>query len=219
MTTTAKDAAARASLRPIVRPEIPRTRRARLRWALTDSWTITQRDLTHWVREPGRVIAGLLYPCVMVLLFGYVFGSSMSVEGGGDYRQFLMPGMFAMTMMMGIGETMSAINSDASKGVTDRFRSMPMAPSAVVSGRSVADIMNSALDLAFLLVCAMIVGWKSNGSVTETAAAIGLLLLLRLAALWVGIYIGLVVRNPETVASLYGMLFPLSVRQYRRLSR
>ncbi|MET9096653.1 ABC transporter permease [Streptomyces cyaneofuscatus] len=210
-TTTAKSAPVRVALRPIIRPEIPRTPLARLRWAIADTWTITQRDLTHWVREPGRILAGLLYPCVMVLLFGYVFGSSMTVEGGGDYRQFLMPGMFAMTMMMGIGETMSAINNDASKGVTDRFRSMPMAPSAVVSGRSVADIMNSALDLGFLLLCAMIVGWRSNGSVTETAAAIGLLLLLRLAALWVGIYIGLVVRSPETVASLYGLLFPLTM--------
>ncbi|MFE4538483.1 ABC transporter permease [Streptomyces scopuliridis] len=146
-------------------PAIPRTPLARLRWALTDTWTITQRDLVHWVREPGRILAGLLYPSVMVLLFGYVFGSSMTVAGGGDYRQFLMPGMFAMTMMMGIGETMAAINSDANKGVTDRFRSMPMAPSAVVAGRSVADML----------------------------------------------YVGLLIRTQETVAALYGMLFPLTM--------
>ncbi|MGW6605117.1 ABC transporter permease [Streptomyces sp. NPDC055036] len=205
------DTMVKASTAIVAAPAIPRTPLARLRWALTDTWTITQRDLVHWVREPGRILAGLLYPSVMVLLFGYVFGSSMTVAGGGDYRQFLMPGMFAMTMMMGIGETMAAINGDANKGVTDRFRSMPMAPSAVVAGRSVADMLNSMLDLAFLLACGMLVGWRSNGTVSETATGVALLVLLRFAMLWVGIYVGLMIRDQQTVAALYGMLFPLTM--------
>jgi ABC-2 type transport system permease protein len=204
-------APAGSPLRPIAAPAIPGTPLSRLRWAVIDTWIITTRDLTHWFRDPGRILAGLLYPSVMVLLFGYVFGSSMTVEGGGDYRQFLLPGMFAMTMMMGIGETMTAINADANRGVTDRFRSMPMAPSAVVAGRSLADMLNSVLDLAFLLICGLIVGWRVHGSLGETLAGIGLLVLLRFAVLWVGIYVGLIIRNPETVASLYGMLFPLTI--------
>ncbi|GIH90362.1 ABC transporter permease [Planobispora siamensis] len=184
---------------------------SRVRWAVSDSWTVTRRYLIHWVREPSYIVWGLMYPMVSVLLFGYVFGSAMVVPGGGDYREFLLPGMFGMTMMFGIGNTMMAVTTDAAKGIADRFRAMPMARSGVVVGRSGADMLNSVMDLVVLIGCGFVVGWRAHGSLAETLAGIGLLLLLRFAFIWVGIYMGLIAKSPETAGNLYALLFPLTM--------
>ena len=100
-----------------------------------------------------------------------------------------MPGMFVQTMAFGIGETLAAVQADSAKGVTDRFRSMPMAPSAVVVGRCVSGMLYSAASLTLVVACGLAVGWRWHGSPVETAGAFGLLLLLRMAFLWIGIYL------------------------------
>jgi ABC-2 type transport system permease protein len=192
-------------------PVLPRTGAGRLRWAVVDAWTITRRALSHWARQPTQVIAGLLFPVMLVLLFGYLFGGSMAVPGGGDYREYLMPGMFVMTMAFGIGETMVNVTTDADRGVTDRFRSMPMAPSAVVVGRSLADMLYSAAALAVMIGCGLVVGWRWHEGVGKAALAVGLLLLLRFSVLWVGIYLGLVVRSAGGAAAVQTLLFPLTM--------
>jgi ABC-2 type transport system permease protein len=181
----------------------------RLRWALTDGWTITRRDLTHWVGDPTPVVFGLLFPIMIVLMFAYLLGGAMSVPGGGSYREFLMPGMYAMTMVFGIGETVTAVTADAAKGITDRFRSLPMASSAVVVGRAVADMLKSALVLVVLIGCGLAVGWRAHGGVGETLLAVGLLLLLRFALVWVGVYLGLIAKGPETTTMVQTLEFPL----------
>jgi ABC-2 type transport system permease protein len=180
-----------------------------MRWALTDSWTIARRDFARWARQPGPVLVALLFPVLIVLMFGYLFGGAMVVPGGGDYREFLMPGMFAMTMLFGIETTMIAVSTDAARGVTDRFRSMPMAPSAVVAGRSVADLTNSALGLAVMIVCGLLVGWRVHGDAGEVVLAIALLLLLRFALLWLGIYLGLLVKSPESAVMVQVLVWPV----------
>jgi ABC-2 type transport system permease protein len=180
-----------------------------MHWALTDSWTMARRDFARWARQPGPVIVTLLFPVLIVLMFGYLFGGAMAVPGGGDYREFLMPGMFAITMLFGIETTMIAVSTDAARGVTDRFRSMPMAPSAVVAGRSLADLTNSALGLAVMMVCGLLVGWRAHGTAAETLLAVALLLLLRFAVLWLGIYLGLLVKNPESVAAVQILVWPV----------
>src|SRR5260370_40497012 len=173
-------------------PAVPQTLRSRLGWAITDAWVITCRDLAHWARQPGAVIANtLLFPVMIVLMFGYLLGGAMTVPGGGDYRDFLMPGMFAMTMVFGIGATLAAVSADAARGVTDRFRSMPIATSAVVVGRAAADMLNSAPALAALAGCGLLVGWHPHHGMACPLAAFGLLLLLRCAFVWIGIYLGL----------------------------
>jgi len=192
-----------------VTPTLSRTPLDRLRWALADAWTITRRDLTHWVRQPFGIVITLLFPVMLVLMFGYLFGGAMSVPGGGNYREFLMPGMFAMTMAFGLERTMLSVSSDAAKGVTDRFRSMPMAPSAVVAGRSIADMLGSALGLAVMAACGLSIGWRWHGSMVESLLAAGLLLLLRFSLLWVGIYLGLVVESPEAVAAVQILVWPV----------
>lgn len=182
-----------------------------LRWALHDSWAIARRDLLHWVAEPFRIVAALLWPVTFVLLFGYVLGSGMRVPGGGDYMEFLIPGLMVQTMAFGIGETMTAITTDKARGVTDRFRSMPMAASAVVVGRSMADMINAVFAVIVLLACGLVVGWEWHGSLPEALAAVGLLLLLRFAFLWIGIYLGLLAKSPEAVNGLWGALFPITM--------
>ncbi|NYH55693.1 ABC-type multidrug transport system permease subunit [Nocardiopsis arvandica] len=190
-------------------PSGPQNLGGRLRWALVDGWTVTRRDLTHWLRQPGQLIAGLLFPVVMVLMFGFLFGGAMVVPGGGNYREFLMPGMFAMAMVFGIGETVTAVAHDSSRGVTDRFRSMPMAPSAVVVGRCVADMLKSTITLFLLIGCGLLVGWQWNGTFGEAAAGVGLLLLLRFSLVWMGIYVGLVMRGESAIMAVHTLEFPL----------
>ncbi|MBP2324485.1 ABC-type multidrug transport system permease subunit [Kibdelosporangium banguiense] len=195
----------------ILNPVIPRTPWERAKWGVIDAWVVTRRDLTHWVRQPTQIIAGLMFPIVSVLLFGYVFGSAMNVPGGGNYREFLMPGMFGQAMMFGIGTTMTAVVTDKVLGITNRFRSMPMARSGVVVGRSLADMLNSVLDLVVLVLCGLIVGWTWHGGFGAMLAALGLLLLLRFAFIWIGIYVGLLLPNAESGAAAWGLLFPLSM--------
>jgi len=193
----------------VVAPPVPRTLLERLRWAVVDAWTVTRRDLAHWARQPAVVVVALLFPVMTVLMFGYLFGGAMSVPGGGDYREFLLPGMFALTMVFGIEATMVAVTSDAAKGVTDRFRSMPMAPSAVVAGRGIADMLSSTVGLAVLIACGLAVGWRWHHGAGQALLGVGLLLLLRFALLWVGIYLGLLARSPEVVTAVQILVWPL----------
>jgi ABC-2 type transport system permease protein len=182
-----------------------------MRWAFADGWTMTRRDILHWSRQPGPVIVGLLFPVLMVVMFGYLFGGAMAVPGGGDgYREFILPGMFAMTMAFGLEATMIAVSTDAARGVTDRFRSMPMAPSAVVAGRAGADMLNSALGLVVIMLAGLLVGWRAHTGPLSVLAAVGLLLLLRFALLWLGIFLGLVIRGPESVVAVQILVWPVS---------
>ncbi|MDH2426155.1 ABC transporter permease [Sphaerisporangium sp. TRM90804] len=192
-----------------VAPAPPRTALGRLGWAVADGWTITRRDLSHWARRPAPVVVGLLFPVMTVLMFAYLLGGGITVPGGGDYREFLVPGMFAMTMVFGVETTFAAVAGDAAKGVTDRFRSLPMAASAVVTGRSAADMLASVLGLAVMVACGLAIGWRWHNGPAAALAAVGLLLLLRFALLWVGIYLGLVARGPEAVAAVQILVWPL----------
>ncbi|HET6705507.1 ABC transporter permease [Amycolatopsis sp.] len=179
-----------------------------MRWAIEDGWTLTQRYLAQLARRPARLAGVVAFPLLMVLIFAYLLGGGMSVPGGGSYREFLMPGMFAMTMAFGLSGTMIAVVDDTGKGVTDRFRSLPMAPSAVFTGRVAADLVNASLALAVLVGCGLAVGWRPHGGVGETLAALGLLLLLRTALVWVGIYLGLLTSDPSMVTLAQTLEFP-----------
>ncbi|MGW4230120.1 ABC transporter permease [Streptomyces sp. NPDC004980] len=185
--------------------------RSRAHWVLTDCWNVTRRSLTHYQRQPLAIVWQLGFPIISVLLYGYVFGSAMKVPGGGDYREFLMPGMFATTMTMGFMATAMAVVTDAGKGVIDRFRSMPMAPSAVAAGRGVADLVVACAELTILAVTALAIGWRAGGSPMEAVAAFGLLLLLRFSLIWVGVWLGLMVPNAESAGGLYAIAFPITM--------
>ncbi|MEU6559084.1 ABC transporter permease [Nocardia nova] len=182
-----------------------------LRWVVTDTITVTGRELAHWRRQPGAVITNtLLFPIMIVLMFGYLLGGAMTVPGGGNYLEFLLPGMFAMTMVFGIGASMIAVSTDAARGITDRLRSMPTSAVSILAGRALADMLNSTVALAALLTCGLAIGWHPHHGPGSTIGAIGLLLLLRFAFLWIGVYLGLRwYDNPEAITAIRTLEFPI----------
>ncbi|WP_165987192.1 ABC transporter permease [Streptomyces sp. YIM 98790] len=186
-------------------------RRSRLRDAVADGWVMTRRNMTHVLRSPEEIGIYFSLPIMFVLVFGYVFGSGISVPDGGGYREFLLPGVFAMTMLYGMGATATAVSLDAGRGVVDRFRAMPVARSALLTGRSAADLLRALLEMAVLVVCGLLVGWSWHRGIGNALAALGLLLLLRVAVTWMGIWLGLAVRNPDTVGVIvFPLAFPLT---------
>ncbi|MDT0346827.1 ABC transporter permease [Streptomyces litchfieldiae] len=183
----------------------------RARWALADGWVMTRRNMSHLVRTPEEMALYFTLPIMFVLVFGYVFGSGMAVPGGGEYREFLLPGVFAMTMLYGMGATGTAVAMDAGRGVVDRFRSMPVARSALLTGRSAADLLRAALEMSVLVVCGLLVGWEWHRGLGRALIAVALVLALRVAITWIGIYLGLVVKNPDTVGTIvFPLAFPLT---------
>jgi ABC-2 type transport system permease protein len=184
---------------------------SRLGWALADGWTLTRRNMAHVVRAPEEIVLYFSLPIMFVLVFGYVFGSGMAVPGDGSYREFLLPGVFVMTMLYGLGATATSVATDVGRGVVDRFRSMPIARSALLTGRSVADLLRAVLEMTTLIVCGLLVGWQWHNSLGKAAVAAALILLLRLALTWVGIYLALIVPNPDTVSVIvFPLAFPLT---------
>jgi ABC-2 type transport system permease protein len=177
--------------------------------ALQQSWVMTRRELLHWRREPWTPIFGLAFSIMLLLVFGYLFGGAIELPGGGDYLPYLLPGMFALSMLFGVESTMAAITNDAKRGVTDRFRSLPMSGVAVPLGRSGADLLSSAVTLAVLVVGGLLVGWRAGGSPAATALAIALLLWLRLAVLWLGIFLGLTWRGEGATMAVQVLVWPV----------
>ncbi len=177
--------------------------------ALRESWLITERDLRHWRREPWTPIFGLAFSIMLVLVFGYLFGGAVELPGGGDYLAYLMPGMFALSMMFGVEGTMTAMTADARKGVTDRFRSLPMSGVAVPLGRAGADLLNSAVQLLVLIVGGLLVGWSVSGSLGAALLAVALLLWLRFAVLWIGVFLGLTFRAEGSLMAVQVLVWPI----------
>ncbi|MEU8120675.1 ABC transporter permease [Spirillospora sp. NPDC049024] len=189
----------------------PASRAGRLRWALADGLTLIGRELGRIRQEPGELIAALIFPAIMVVLFGYVFGSAISVPGGGDYRAYLMPGLFAMVTFTSTMAVTMRVATDASRGVMDRFRSMPMARSAVPFGQTGAEILNGVLGMVIMAVAGLLVGWRAHNGIWQTAEAFLLLALMRYALSWAGCYLGLVVKNEQTADQLIPLVFPVTM--------
>src|SRR5215831_4955440 len=141
-------------------PPVPATAASRLRWTLADGWTLVRREFWHIKAQPGQLIPALLFPVVLTLLFGYVFGSAIGVPGGGDYRAYLMPGLFAMTAALSVLINAMTIASEKSKGVIDRFRSMPMARLAVPFRQTGADILIGMISTLIIAGYGLAVGWR-----------------------------------------------------------
>lgn len=192
-------------------PVPPATRAGRIRWALHDGVTVARRNLAQLKAQPGELVGALIFPAIMVVLFGYVFGSAIAVPGGGNYREYLMPGLFAMTTVTGVLPTLLGMSTDAGKGIMDRFRSMPIARSAVPFGQTGADILVGALAMTIMVGCGFVVGWRPHRGIAATLAAFGLLVLLRYAVSWLGAYLGLLIGDPETADQYVPLVFPVTM--------
>ncbi|KUJ39721.1 Daunorubicin/doxorubicin resistance ABC transporter permease protein DrrB [Streptomyces sp. MBT84] len=176
--------------------------------SVRDSLVVAKRNLIRMTRIPEMVIFGLIQPIMFVVLFSYVFGGSMQIGGSTSpeaYRNFLMAGIFAQTVTFATAGAGAGIADDMHKGLIDRFRSLPMARGAVLTGRTLADLVQTALTVFVLAIVALLVGWRvgSNGDTNagKVLAAFGLLLLTGYAFTWIGALIGLSVRTPEAATS------------------
>ncbi|MBF6144044.1 MULTISPECIES: ABC transporter permease [Nocardia] len=175
-----------------------------------DSLTIAKRNVIKIKRVPDVLIFSTLSPIMFVLLFAYIFGSAISVQGT-SYREFLIAGIFAQTSVFGATFTGTSLAEDMQRGIIDRFRSLPMAPSAVLVGRTVADVAINVVSLVVMSVTGLLVGWRIHGSFLEAVLAYALLLLFAYAISWIMAVVGLLVRAPEVFNNAsFMVIFPLT---------
>lgn len=171
-------------------------------WLLRDTWTEATRHLKALPRNPELLVFAALQPIMFVVLFVYVFGGSINVPGYPDYKQYVVPGIFAQTVLFGSIYTGLGIAEDLSKGFIDRLRSLPMSSPAVLLGRSVSDTVRNALSFAVMLIVAFIIGFRFEGSLWGAGAATLLLFTFAYACSWIQAYTGLVAGSAEAVNSI-----------------
>lgn len=183
--------------------------------ALKDGLIVTWRNLKRIPRIPELAIFAILQSIMFVLLFAFVFGGAIPLPGyppdPAIYREFLMPGIFAQTIVFAAATTAIGMTDDVSKGIIDRFRSLPMARSAVLTGRSFADVVYNGGILIVLMLSGLVVGWSVRSGLGELLAGVGLLLLFAFAMSWLGIWLGLSVPTVEVANQVvFTTLFPIT---------
>ena len=181
--------------------------------AFYDGWVVTLRNLRRMTRIPEMVVFATIQPIMFVLLFAFVFGGAIPVSGGGThaYREYLLPGIFVQTLAFTTGTTAVGLADDLHKGLVDRFRSLPMARSAVLLGRTVADWIQNLFVLAIMALCGLAVGWRIHNGFWKALAAFLLVMLFAYAMSWIGAVIGLSVSTPETANTAgFIWLFPVT---------
>ncbi len=177
---------------------------------ISDGITITKRNLIKIKRVPDLIVFATLSPIMFVLLFVYVFGSAIPINGI-SYAEFLLPGIFAQTVIFGSTVTGSSLADDLQKGLIDRFRSLPMARSAVLVGRTVADVGVNVISVVVMSATGLLVGWRIRSSFLEALGGFLLLLLFAFSISWVMAIIGLLVRTPEVFNNAtFIIIFPLT---------
>jgi ABC-type multidrug transport system permease subunit len=176
----------------------------------SDSWTVTRRHLMHIRYMPDKLLDVTIQPIMFVVLFAYVFGSAIVVPGG-NYRSFLMPGIYVQNMMFAAMPIMAALVQDMQRGVIDRFRSLPMSRAAVLVGHAGASFLESMLGLVIMIGCGLIVGWRPELGTASTLGGVGLLMLFAFAMTSVGTFLGLIVKSVEAAQSFgFIVIFPLT---------
>jgi ABC-2 type transport system permease protein len=183
-------------------------------WTLHDGIVVARRNLIQTIRVPELLFFSLVQPVIFVLLFAYVFGGAIPIPGDAAedaYRQYLMPGIFGQTVAFAAASSTVGLAEDMHKGLIDRFRALPMAPPAVLIGRTLADATRQILVLFVLSVTGYLVGWRIDNGLLNAIWAYALLLLFAYTVAWIGAWIGLYMPNPET-ANTAGLvwLFPMT---------
>jgi ABC transporter DrrB family efflux protein len=193
-------------------PQPPATLLAGLRWALSDALTVTQRGYAHLRAQPSQIAAALIFPIIMVVLFAYVFGSAIKLPDGGSYKEFLMPGIYVQTLAMSAVVTATEVADDMAKGIIDRFRSLPIARSAVLVGRAFSDLSLRLLGFTTMVACGVLLaGWRPHRGLGPAVAAFGLLALFTFAMICIGTLIGLIVKSPSMAdTATFSWLFPMT---------
>ncbi|WP_084435879.1 ABC transporter permease [Aldersonia kunmingensis] len=173
-----------------------------------DGAIVAERNLLTIRRVPTLLVGATVQPLMFVFLFAYVFGATL---GGDAYREFLMAGIFTQTVVFNAAFTTVGLAGDLQKGIVDRFRSLPMSRLAVVSGRTVSDLVVNVVSVAVMVICGLIIGWRIRGSLLDAVTAFALIGLFAFAMSWVGALTGLAARNVEAAQSIgFLWMFPLT---------
>src|SRR4051794_10279093 len=183
----------------------------RLRFGLSDSLVVARRNLSHIRQIPEKLIDVTVQPLMFVILFAYVFGGAIAIPGGGSYHEYLMGGIFIQTLTFGVMGPATSMATDLGEGILDRFRSLPMARSAFLTGRVLAEFAAALLGLTVMTLAGLAVGWRINTDVLHALAGFGLLALVALVMLWLGILLGTIARSPDAVTGIvFIIIFPLT---------
>jgi ABC transporter DrrB family efflux protein len=189
----------------------PATELHRPRGVVHDAWVIARRGLVHMKRQPEALSDATIQPIMFVLMFGYVFGGAIAVPGGGSYREFLMGGIMAQTIVFTAFGVAMSIANDRKNQAVDRFRSLPIAKGAVLGGHAVANLLKSLLPIAIMSVSGLLIGWRIHSSVVEALAGYLLMVAFAFAMIWVGVLLGSLVGTPEGVQGIaFVALFPIT---------
>jgi ABC-2 type transport system permease protein len=176
-----------------------------------DGVIVARRNLIKIKRVPELLVFTTLSPIMFVLLFAYVFGGAIAGGDPQQYREFLIAGIFAQTVVFGATITGAGLAEDVQKGIIERFRSLPMAPSAVLTGRTLSDVMNNVIVLVVMSLTGLIVGWRIRSSFWEAAGGYLILLLFAYAISWVMAWVGLLIPTVEVVnQAAFIVIFPVT---------
>ena len=181
------------------------------RWAISDALVMTRRNLLVWMRVPAYIVFTVVQPVIFVLLFRYVFGGAIQAPGSGGYVDYLMPGIIAQTAAFATFATAIALAQEATKGVIDRFRAMPMARSAVLAGRLLADSIRMLIVILVIIGVGYAVGFRFQNGVVGAVGMVALAEAFGIAVCAVSAFVGLAIKDEESVQA-FGLIwiFPLT---------
>jgi ABC-2 type transport system permease protein/oleandomycin transport system permease protein len=183
---------------------------SRFGWWLRDTWEMVKRNLLHIKRTPELLLDVTLSPIMFVVLFSVVFGGEIEIPGV-DYTSFLMAGIFVQTIAFAGIYTSVLLANDLQKGMIDRFRSLPMSQSSVLTGRTVTDLVRAMIAIAIMWIVGLLVGFRPEGGIGASIAAVGIMLLFGFALSWIGVAAGALVRTPEALQGIiFAVVFPLT---------
>ncbi len=178
---------------------------------VSDTWVIARRGLVHMRRQPEALTDATIQPVMFVLLFAYVFGGAIAVPGGGSYKEFLIGGIFAQTIVFGCFGVALALSQDRNNGAIDRFHSLPIPRASFLAGHAVANLFRSLLPIAFMTATGLVIGWRIHSGVGNVLAAYGLMIAFSFAMIWVGVLMGSLVATPEGVQGVaFTVIFPIT---------
>jgi ABC transporter DrrB family efflux protein len=199
-----------AKARPIAGTRYPAAKRPSIVWAFLDALVLARRSVLETARIPELIVFVAIQPIMFVLLFRYVFGGAIQVPGG-NYVNYLMPGIFVQTVAFGGVTTAIGLTQDLTRGIIDRFHSLPMSSSAVLTGRTFADLVRNLFTVVIMLIVGFLVGFRPQGTVYEFLLGIVVLMGVSFAFSWISAFIGLMVRSVEAAQSGgFIWLFPLT---------
>jgi ABC transporter DrrB family efflux protein len=184
----------------------------RLAWTLRDGYVVSVRNMRHFMRQPQLLLFSTIQPIMFVLLFSYVFGGAIggSLPADVSYKDFLLPGIFVQSTAFRATQTAIGLSEDMKRGVIDRFRSMPMARSAVLAGRTLADLARTIFVIVLMIAVGYAIGFRFGAGPLEAIASILVVAAFGFSLSWIFAYVGLIAKGPEAAQSAgFVAIFPL----------